>query len=133
MNRKFCYILWGVLFALCAALGFVPAPEGAGATLMTVLSVVFFIPPMALILDARKRKDPKTLQLIRNLSLLSLGLTVAALITNAASLGWSRAVGDALYGLLIVVSSPMICSRYWLLSLFLWACLLMMTLRDRKK
>ena len=32
-----------------------------------------------------------------------------------------------MFGVLIVVSSPMVCSGYWALSLFLWACLLMVS------
>ena len=36
-------------------------------------------------------------------------------------------MGNALFGVLIVVSSPMVCSGYWALSLFLWACLLMVS------
>ena len=33
----------------------------------------------------------------------------------------------AFFAVLIVVSSPMVCSGYWALSLFLWACLLMVS------
>ena len=32
-----------------------------------------------------------------------------------------------LFAVLIVVSSPMVCSGYWALSLFLWACLLIVS------
>ena len=32
-----------------------------------------------------------------------------------------------MFGVLIVVSSSMVCSGYWALSLFLWACLLMVS------
>ena len=29
MNKKLLYVLWSGLFILCAALGFLPEPEGA--------------------------------------------------------------------------------------------------------
>ena len=36
-------------------------------------------------------------------------------------------MGNVLFAVLIVVSSPMVCSGYWALSLFLWACLLIVS------
>ena len=59
------------------------------------------------------------------LSALSLGLTLLALILNLLSALGSATLGNVLYGILIVVSSPMVCSGFWALSLFLWACLLL--------
>ena len=38
-------------------------------------------------------------------------------------------LGDILHGLLVVVSSPMICSGHWAMSLFFWACLLISSAR----
>ena len=37
MSRKSLFILWAVLFGLCAALGFLPEPEGPLGTALTVL------------------------------------------------------------------------------------------------
>ena len=137
MSRKSLFILWAVLFGLCAALGFLPEPEGPLGTALTVLSVFSFLPPALLIHQAGKQADHHTLLLIRNLSALSLGLTLVLtlilLMLNFWSALGSETLGAILYGLLVVVSSPMICSGQWALSLFLWACLLMVSLRFLRK
>jgi hypothetical protein len=73
------------------------------------------------------------LRCIRNISAASLILTLLLLVANFASVGASVAVGDFLYGLLVVVSAPMVCSQFWVVSLFLWACLLMVSISFLKK
>jgi hypothetical protein len=37
-----------------------------------------------------------------------------------------------LYVLLAMFTAPMICGQSWVLSLFLWACLLMLSLPEKK-
>ena len=131
MSKKTLLALWGGLFILCAGLGFIPGFSrnvSAGAqAVLTVLSVAFFAPPAYLIYAAKKEKDAHTLKLVRGISLLSLGLTLLALVLNVLSTMGTVTMGNALFGVLIVVSSPMVCSGYWALSLFLWACLLMVS------
>lgn len=124
MSRKTVYILWGALFALCAGLGFVTEPRGVLRWLLTALSVVFFLPPAYLLVTARRQGDRDTCCLIRNLAALSLALTLLTLIANVMFAVGSQRLGLFLHGVLVVVSSPMICSGYWALSLFLWACIL---------
>ena len=128
MNKKVLFVLWGVLFILCAGLGFIPDPQGAVKTVMTVLSVLFFLPPALLLWQA----DRNTTMLIRNLSLLSLGVTLVTLILNFVLAVSSEFLGNVLHYILVIVSAPMICSGYWVLSLFLWACLLMASLKKSK-
>ena len=130
MTQKTLYSLWGVLFIICAGLGFIPEPQGAVGTVFTCLSVMFFLPPAALLWCARKSGDHATVKLIRNLSLASLSLTLVLLILNVASAMGPEFLGNVLHGLLIILSCPMVCSGYWALSLFLWACLLMASLRN---
>ncbi|HIS60046.1 MAG TPA: hypothetical protein IAC17_06375, partial [Candidatus Faecousia faecipullorum] len=55
----------------------------------------------------------------------SLGATGLLLALNFLTALGSETLGNVLHGILTIVSSPMICSGYWALSLFLWACLLM--------
>ena len=129
MNKKILFAIWGVLFLLCAGLGFIPEPQGAAKGLMTALSVLFFVPPAVLLY----RCDRDTSLLIRNLSLLSLGVTLLTLILNFILAVSSEFLGTVLHYILVVVSAPMICSGYWVLSLFLWACLLMASLKMQKK
>ena len=133
MKKNVLLPLWGGLFVLCAGLGFIPEPEGAAAALLTVLSVLFFVPPALLLYQADKDADTHTIVLIRNLSMLSLILTAVVLILNFLSATGGEFVGNVLHYLLVIVSAPMICSGYWALSLFLWACLLMASLQLLKK
>lgn len=124
MQYKSLLLLWGGLFALCAGLGFLPEPDGPVKTAMTVLSVAHFLPPAVLLFRAGKEKNREEIRLVRNLAALSLGLTMLLLIGNFLSAGKSEALGSLLHYMLIIISSPMLCSGYWALSLFLWACLL---------
>ena len=57
----------------------------------------------------------------------ALGLTLLALVLNVLSAMGTVTMGNVLFAVLIVVSSPMVCSGYWALSLFLWACLLIVS------
>ena len=133
MRKKTLFALWGGLFILCAVLGFIPEPGGFARGLLTALSVVFFLPGGVLLYRAKRGKDRATAVLIRNLSVASLGLTLLILLANFLSFGAPDAVGDGLYAVLVILSSPMVCSGYWLLSLFLWACLLVASLDILKK
>ena len=130
MNKNTLFILWGGLFILCAALGFIPGPEGGLRILLTALSCLFFLPPALLLY---RHRDVTTLTLVRNFSVLSLVLTVAALVLNFLFALSSEAAGRMLHSFLIIVSSPMVCSGYWVLSLFLWACLLTVSRQQLKK
>ena len=129
MTRKMLFALWGGLFILCAGLGFIPGfSENVGAGgrgVLTALSVLFFVPPALLLYTAAKGKDLRTLKLVRGFAAVSLGLTLLTLILNVLSAMGTVALGNVLFGVLIVVSCPMVCSGYWALSLFLWACLLL--------
>jgi len=133
MKSNYLFALWAVLFSLCAAFGFIPEPEGALRTMLTGLSLAFFLPPAWLLYRAKKTRDDHTAKLIRNLSALSLGLTLVLLIGNFLTAFASDTVGLVLYYVLIIVSSPMICSGHWAMSLFLWACLLVGSLRMLKR
>ena len=133
MIKKWLYALWAGLFILCAALGFIPEPEGALALSLTAASLLFFFPPACLLYRAGKKQDPDTARLIRNLSALSLGLTLVLLILNFFIAFSSETVGQILHYVLTIVSSPMICSGHWAMSLFFWSCLLMASLRLLKR
>lgn len=133
MISKLLFALWGILFSLCAGLGFIPEPQGLMASVLTVLSLLSFLPPCLLLYLAVRNGNRRDILLIRNLSALSLGLTLAALIANFLTAFSSEAVGQIFYHILIIVSSPMVCSGHWAMSLFLWACLLTVSLRQGKR
>ena len=124
MNKKLLYILWAAGFILCAGLGFIREPKGSLQLLLTTVSLLFFLPPALLLFHAGKQHDTDTPKLIRNLSALSLGLTLLLLVLNFLTAMQSEFLGQVLHYVLVIVSSPMICSGHWAMSLFLWACLL---------
>lgn len=123
MNHKSLFVLWGALFILTAVLGYFPT-----AWWSTAAAIAFFVPPFVLLY----RGDRDTVRLIRNLSALSLGVTLAVLILNFVLAVSSETLGNLLHIVLTIVSAPMLASGYWVLSLFLWACLLMASLKKLK-
>lgn len=128
MKKRILYWIWGFFYLLCAFISNLENPVGAQKAALTVLSLIFFIPPVILLVDALKAEGKKTLLTLRVISILSLSLTLAALIANIAVVGASDTVGRVLHQVLIFASVPMVCSQHFVLSLFLWACLLFATL-----
>ena len=124
MTIKSYFTIWAGLFILCAGLGFIPEPQGFLKFCLIGLSVGFFLPPALLLRRAEKRGDRLTIQTVRNLAIASLVLTAVLILANFMSLMASETVGNILHILLTIVSAPMICSQYWVLSLFFWACLM---------
>lgn len=127
MNKTSWYTLWGGMFILCAGLGFIPAPGGFLKFLLVLLSLGFFAVPVLLVKELEKKQDRMHVKIVRNLALASLILTVVTILANFLSLMAPEAVGNALYVILVIVSAPMVCSQYWVLSLFCWSCLLFWT------
>lgn len=133
MRKQMLYALWGSLFILCAGLGFIPEPSGTAAWALTGISVAFFVPPAMLLYQAGRDSDRRTQSLVCWLSALSLGLTLVLLVLNFLSVLRSQALGTVLHHILTIVSTPMIASGNWALSLFLWACLLMVSIRQLRR
>jgi len=121
------------LFIICALLGFIPEPEGFVKVLLILAAAVFFVPGWVLYYRASKNAELPALQVICAICLVSLGTTLIFLVLNFLSAGNPNISGDLLYGFLIIFSAPMVCSQYWVASLFLWACLLMASLSAIKK
>ncbi len=133
MNKTSYYTTWAGIYILCAGFSFIPEPTGFLKFLMIFLSLLFFVPPACLLHLAGKEKDRFSLKVIRNLSLMSLILTVAVLIVSVLSFLAPEWVGNFLHILLILTSVPMVCGQYWVVSLFFWACLLLVSLKALKK
>ena len=133
MTNQRITMIWAFLYGVCAALGFIPNPAGALSGLMIVLSVAFFIPPAILVYRSVRKHDFVLLKKLRYVSLIWLALTMALIILNFLSVEASEAAGKVLYWLLILVSSPMICSQMWVVPIFLWGCLLTVCLQHREK
>ena len=123
---KTTYICWGVLYALCAGFGFIPEPSGIVKWAMVGLSLMFFLPGFVLLYLGQRKP-------VRLISAISLGATLVTLMLNFLSVHSTTGTGDFLYALLGLVSAPMFCAQYWVLSLFLWACLLFASLTKKNQ
>ena len=133
MRKLTLYILWGFLYIACAILGFLPATNTAILAAVVAASVIFFLPPTLLLSRAVKEKDKKTIKIVFLVSLIWLITALILLLANILSVGASQLTGDVLYYMLVIVASPMICSRLWVLPLFLMACLMIASRQQLKK
>ena len=125
--KKYLYPAWLALYVICAGFGAIPERSNVAQGLLTVLSVLYFVPGFWLLTLALLEKDKQQLKRLRLISGIFLGLTVLALIANILSVTGSAALGDMMYVILILVSVPMLCCKYWALILFLWAALFLAT------
>ena len=105
---------------------------GAGLVALRLTAIGFFLPPVWLLVRAKREENRFHVLLIRWLSLASIVLTGVLLVLNFTSVLWSQAVGTALYAALVVVSAPMMCANHYALSLFLWGMLLAGTFYRKK-
>jgi len=122
MSNTVLYAVWGGLFALCAGLGLVAAPGEGMQVLMTVLSILLFVPPFVLNYRAAEKKDRRTLTLVRNLAFYWLVLASMLLVISFLTVFASEWLGNLMHVLLTIVASPMVACGNWALAIFLWAC-----------
>ena len=127
LSYKMLYIAWAILFALTAMLGFLfPNAEGAPARIaLLVTAAVFFLPPWLILRKSRKEEKRFHRWLVGFLSMASIVLTVVLLVLNLMSPLWGESVGIGLNAALVIVSTPMVCSNFYVLPIFLWGALLM--------
>jgi hypothetical protein len=128
MKKTALYIAWFCLFLATAILGSVEPGSKSMKIVMIALAICFFIPPGILLYQGISRGDRAQVILLRRVSIISLAATFALLVANFVSTSASQQMGDLLYALLIIVSAPMVCSQFWIISLFAWACILMTSL-----
>lgn len=124
MRKTVLHIFWAAGFILCACLGFIQERTAGVQALFTVLAVLSFLPPALCLYFAHKESDRKEARLVRNLSALSLGLTLLGLMLAILTAPKGGSLASAVNIFLSVVSAPMYCGSSWAASLFLWACLL---------
>ena len=127
MNSKqkewILYAAWLCLYILCVGLGTVEHIEGAGKVFFVLTALIFFIPGIWLLVMGIGEKNKKMVLRVRIIAICSLALTVILFCANVAAAA-SGNLSSFLHDLLNLVSAPMFCSQYWILSLFGWACLL---------
>ena len=127
MKKSTLSVLWGAAYAICLTVGFLPNLTGFWEFVSVFLGILFFIPPFLLLVRGKKEKSRKTLMALRLVSILSLVLSLVFLVLNFLSVHFSAAAGLWLHVLLGIFACPMLCIKHWLLSLFLWACLMFST------
>ena len=88
------------------------------------MGIASFLPAGLLLKAAADRQDKPNLRRIRNISIVSLSLTVLLYALNVLSVLMSEVWGNVFYILLVLGSTPMICMQVWVLSLFGWAMLM---------
>ena len=134
MSRKGILALaWCSLYVICTIFGFIQTENGLIQAIFAIFSIGFFLPGGILLYEAVRAKDRKTVLCIRYICITSLVLTILTFIGNLLTLPASEAVGNRMYGLLVIISTPMVSSQLWVMSLFLWACLLMGTFLKMNK
>ena len=133
MKKRLLYAIWAVMYILCAGLGHITNPSDLQSIALTLLSLVFFTPGVAILVDALRFKETPELKRLIWICCISLGLTMALLVANVFSVFGSALLGDVLFEFLILFSVPMLCSQHWVLSILLWACLLFAALAGKKK
>ena len=136
MKNRTLYLYWLYLYILCAALGFIPTPRSPLViALLTLCALAFYLPPAALLYRAIRKGERKPLKQVMLLSICSLVLTLLLFIANTLTVlaPENLLLGNIFNALLILVSAPMKCAPYQVLSLFGWACLLFTAITNWKK
>ena len=130
------YAAWLCLYILCVGLGTVEEVDGSAKVFFVLTALIFFIPGIILLVLGKKQQNKKMVLRVRLIAICSLALTVIAFCANIFAVGASGQTGALLHDLLNVVSAPMFCSQYWIVSLFCWGGLLsasfMKTLNDNE-
>ena len=120
MKTKTLWLVWLYLFLFCCIIGFIPQPTGFVKVLMILIGIAFFVPGALLL----RQGGQKTRKWVKLISVLSLVLTTLGIILNFTSVLMAPVWGGVFYILMGIVSTPMLCTQIWALSLFGWACLL---------
>ena len=137
MNTKLkeiiSYCVWLCLYILCVGLGTVEEVAGVGKVLFILTSLIFFLPGIYLLCLGKREGNRKILLRVRICAICSLSLTVIVFCANVMAVSASTDVGRTLYDILNLVSAPMFCAQYWIVSIFLWACLLSASFMKKEK
>lgn len=133
------YGIWAVMYVAAVLLSLLDNVQGGGLVLLNIYAFLFFIPGGILAYWAIREKCRIQLRVLRIISGVSLILTVVLLVVSFLCSQVSGWLALILNSLLILLSAPLMIAPFWAASLFLWACLLMVTLpgvilpRNKKK
>ena len=117
--------VWGALYILCTALGFLVSPSGVLKFTLVLLSILFYVPGVLLLSEGYRNNNRKLVLAVRWICIGSLVLTTVLLVAFFLCAAFASATAvDVFFVLLGLFSVPMFSSQYWALSLVLWGCLL---------
>lgn len=120
MRQHTWYYVWLGLFLITAVLGFFPQQDGILRILRLALTVLFFAPPVVIL----RRGSSRDARRIFAISAASLCLSASVIVLSVIFARAGAFLGNILHIVLVIVSAPMVCGGVWVLSLFLWACLM---------
>ena len=125
------YIIWAVLYCACVGFSFVGETTVGEKAFLIALSVLFFVPPYWLYVLAKKENNRKTLLVLRLISIIVLALVPILFFLNVLSVNYTATFGLVVFVLFTMFSPPLLTSQTWIIPLFLWAVLMMLTLPKR--
>ena len=127
------YCVWLCLYILCVGLGTVEEVAGIGKVLFILTGLIFFLPGIYLLYLGKKENNKKMVLRVRIVAICSLVLTMIVFCANVIAVSADASAGRVLHDMLNLVSAPMFCAQYWIISIFLWACLLSASFQKKKK
>lgn len=130
MKKSYFYGIWVALYALCFGLGFISNANELGQAVLIACGFLFFLPPYFLAWVSYKKADRKTLKELRYISLSAIGLFLVIYLTIFYVVASTQKMYPILEALLRIFTVPMACfGNYMGIPLFMWACLMIISLR----
>ena len=123
MKEKILYCIWAVLYITCAVLGFITERGVVAHIVLSLFSLGFFVPGVLLLHHGLTTGNRGVLFRVRLVSIASLVATLSLIVISILTVFAGEETGQVINDLLILVSAPMFCSYFRGGSLFLWACL----------
>ena len=117
------YGVWIVFYIVAVLLSLLNAP----GVLVRIYSILFFVPGVLLAVWAAKEKNKKQIKRLRTICITSLVLTTVMLVVSFLTVNAASQTTRIVNSIFIILSEPLWISPSWVLSVFLWACVLMIT------
>ena len=133
MTNFFLYIAWLILYGLCAALACIPSSTGVLYGICILCGLLFYVPPTILVHRASKQGDKKTLRTVFFISIAWLVMAMIMIVCNILSVGATELAGTVLHYLMVVLTVPMVTLQFWVVAIFLWACLMVVCFQQLRK
>ena len=117
------YGVWIVFYIVAVLLSLVNEPS----LWIRIYSIVFFVPGVMLAVWAAQQQDKVQIKRLRTICITSLVLSTVMLVVSLLTVKAAPQATRIISSIFIIVSEPLWISPSWALSMFLWACILMIT------